>query len=74
MRNTLKEFLDKFGITGYELHKRTGISLNTVYRLTNNPEAIPKGDVLDAILNKFPDATLLDLLQHTPSEEMTSND
>jgi predicted transcriptional regulator len=64
MKNTIKEFVGKRGITAYALSKRTGIPLNTVYRLVNNPKVIPSGEVMDAILNEFNDASVSDLLTH----------
>lgn len=70
MKNTIKQFVERRGITAYALSKRTGLPLNTVYRLVNNPEVIPSGDVMDAILNQFGDATIVDLLAH--SKEVVS--
>lgn len=70
IKNTIKQFVEGRGITPYALSKRTGLPLNTVYRLVNNPEVIPSGDVMDAILNQFTDATIVDLLAH--SKEVAS--
>ena len=64
MYNTLKEFIDRRGMTVYQFCKDTGLPNNTGYRLYKNPQSIPSGDVLDAILNVYPDARIQDLLLH----------
>lgn len=65
IKNTIKEFVQRRGITAYALSKRTGIPLNTVYRLVNQPKVVPSGEVMDTILNKFSDASVADLLTHS---------
>lgn len=69
MKNTIRKFVERQGITAYALSKRTGLPLNTVYRLVNNPEVIPSGEVMDAILNEFDCASISDLLLHIKETE-----
>lgn len=64
MKNKVKQLLELRGVSGYALHKETGIALTTVYRLINEPHVIPTGEVMDIILNHFPDTTVADLLEH----------
>lgn len=64
MYNTLKEFIDGRGLTVYQFCKETGLPNNTGYRLYNNPRSIPTGEVMDAILNTYSDASIQDLLRH----------
>lgn len=64
MYNTLKEFIDNRGLTVYQFCKETGLPNNTGYRLYNNPQSIPTGEVMDAILNVYADSNVSDLLRH----------
>ncbi len=74
MKNRLKQFVEKRNITAYKLSKQTGLPLNTVYRLVNNPEQVPSGEVMDAILNKFSDASIDELLEHSSAARQKSFD
>ncbi|WP_431192511.1 helix-turn-helix domain-containing protein [Stenomitos frigidus] len=57
MRNRVKEFLDKTPdpVTGkdktsaYRFWKLTGLARDTAYKLYNNPDYVPGGEVLDAV-------------------------
>ncbi len=69
MKNKLKQFVEKRGITAYKLSKQTGLPLNTVYRLVNNPSQVPSGEVMDAILNQYSDASVGELLEHCRETE-----
>lgn len=73
MKNTIKEFVQRRGITAYALSKRTGIPLNTVYRLVNQPKVVPSGEIMDAILNEFSDASVSDLLTHSKDRSLPSD-
>ena len=65
IRNKLKQFVEKRSITAYKLSKLTGLPLNTVYRLVNNPNQVPSGEVMDAILNQYSDVSVDELLEHS---------
>lgn len=69
IKNKLKQFVEKRGITAYKLSKQTGLPLNTVYRLVNNPSQVPSGEVMDAILNQYSDASVGELLEHCREAE-----
>lgn len=56
-------------MTAYKLSKQTGLPLNTVYRLVNNPSQVPSGEVMDAILNQYSDASVGELLEHSREVE-----
>lgn len=56
-------------MTAYKLSKQTGLPLNTVYRLVNNPSQVPSGEVMDAILNQYSDASVGELLEHSRETE-----
>ena len=70
MKNRLKQFVEKRGITPYKLSKDTGLPLNTIYRLVNNSQVIPTGEVMDAILNQYTDASIDELLEHLKEMEV----
>lgn len=53
MRNKIKSFLDRNGITPYKFKQDTGISLQTAYALYNNPNRIPRMSVLDKICETY---------------------
>ncbi len=73
MKNKLKQFVEKRKITAYKLSKQTGLPLNTVYRLVNNPDQVPTGEVMDAILNQFSDASVGELLEHSRDKEVVAS-
>ena len=51
--NTIREFVESRGITVYRFGKETGIAQATAYRLYNNSDEIPRGDVLNAICKTY---------------------
>lgn len=53
VRNTIKAFIDKRGITPYQFGKETGIAQKTAYALYNNPEQRPSPSVLDKICDFY---------------------
>ncbi|WP_089131535.1 helix-turn-helix domain-containing protein [Tolypothrix sp. NIES-4075] len=53
VRNTIKEFLEKRGITRYQLYKETGIAPATAYRLYEDPTWIPQVGVLNKICDTY---------------------
>jgi DNA-binding Xre family transcriptional regulator len=53
VRNTIKAFIDKRGITPYQFGKETGIAQRTAYALYNNPEQRPSPSVLDKICDFY---------------------
>jgi predicted transcriptional regulator len=69
VRNKLKKFVADKGITPYQLSKDTGLPLNTVYRLINNPSQVPSGDVMDVILSNYKGTTFTELLEHQSVKE-----
>lgn len=73
LRWKLKEYLDAHEITGYRLIQESGVSGNTVYRLTNNRTDGVQGKVLNDILNTLhrltgEKVTPNDLLEFTPDQ------
>lgn len=53
MKNKIKEFVDRQGISVYQFWQDTGISRTTAYALYNNPAQYPGRDVMDAICSKY---------------------
>jgi DNA-binding Xre family transcriptional regulator len=51
--NTIKKFVDDRGLTVYRFRQQTGIAQATAYRLYNNPQEIPRKEVLDAICSAY---------------------
>ncbi|HLP92218.1 MAG TPA: helix-turn-helix domain-containing protein [Nostocaceae cyanobacterium] len=51
--NTIKQLVDKKGISVYQFRKETGIAQATAYRLYNNPDEIPRKDVMEAICRTY---------------------
>ena len=49
VKNRLKEVMDQRGKTRYWLWKNAGLSQNTAYRLYDDDNYIPGGDVMDAV-------------------------
>lgn len=49
MKNALKELMDSRGVTRYRLWKLTGLAQNTAYRLYDDSEYVPGGDVMDSV-------------------------
>lgn len=53
VRNTIKEFVDKQGITVYAFWKKAGIAQGTAYSLYNNPYQLPNSSVISKICDAF---------------------
>jgi DNA-binding Xre family transcriptional regulator len=53
VQNSVREFIEKEGISVYEFRKRTGMSQGTAYSLANEPDRIPNADVLNRICEAF---------------------
>ncbi len=53
VRNTIKAFVDRKGISPYQFGKETGIAQKTAYALYNNPEQRPSPSVLDKICDFY---------------------
>lgn len=53
MKNLIKPFLDKLGITPYRFWHDTGVSRVTAYKLYNDPAYIPGADVLVRICDTY---------------------
>lgn len=53
MRNKIKEFIDKRGITVYQFRQQTGIANKTAYDLVNKPEQYPAREVMDKICSAY---------------------
>lgn len=53
IKNRVKEFVDRMGITRYQFYKETGISPGTAYNLYDNPDWIPQVNVLDKICERY---------------------
>lgn len=49
MKNTLKALLEDRQKTRYWLWKQTGLAQNTAYRLVDDEDYIPGGDVMDSV-------------------------
>lgn len=68
MYNTIKEFCDKRGITPYALGKKSGVSCQTVYRLTGDPLYLPSMPVVEKICEAF-GVQPSELIKYQESEE-----
>lgn len=64
MRNTIREFCEKNGTTLFKLANTIGVSPSNLYRLGKHKEQLPSLELLDKILNLYPDAHFDDLLVH----------
>ena len=53
LKNRVKEFTENKGITIYTFAKDVGISFNTGYRLSNDPDHLPSITVLEAICDYY---------------------
>jgi putative transcriptional regulator len=53
IRNTLKELLDKEGITAYSFSKTTGTERNTIYKIRDNKTVVPHSNLLIKICDFF---------------------
>ncbi|NDJ16927.1 helix-turn-helix domain-containing protein [Myxacorys almedinensis] len=53
VKNTIKAFIEKRGITVYRFRKDVGVAQSTAYDLVNNSGRIPNADVLDKICTAY---------------------
>ncbi len=53
IKNKLIQLLEEKGITRYQFWKDTGLSQNTAYKLCDDPEAIPSGQVMIRIYQVY---------------------
>ncbi|MBW4527087.1 MAG: helix-turn-helix transcriptional regulator [Phormidium tanganyikae FI6-MK23] len=53
MRNRIKEFCDKRGITPYRFRAEVDIAPRTAYDLYNNPDQLPGSNVLHKICDTY---------------------
>jgi DNA-binding Xre family transcriptional regulator len=51
--NTIKEFIERRGISVYRFRKDVGVAQSTAYDLVNNPDRIPNAEVLDKICTAY---------------------
>ena len=73
LRWKLKEFLELNDVSAYSVAKETGLSLPSIYRLTNNHARTIQFDTLEAIMATLEKKTgkpvqLTDLLEFDPSD------
>jgi len=69
MRNKIKELVENRGITPYRFWKDTGLSQPTAYRLCRDMQAVPTGEVLEAICKAY-NVQPGDLLEYIPDGEV----
>jgi DNA-binding Xre family transcriptional regulator len=72
MRNRVKTLLDERSKTRYWLMKAGGFTQKTAYRLYDDPDYIPGGDVLDALC-KLLGVGPGDVLEYIPDEEVSAS-
>lgn len=53
MRNRIEHILREQGVTAYRMAKDIGISRTSVYKLKNNPEVFPSGDVFEGLIRAY---------------------
>ncbi len=75
MKNTIREFLEKRGITRYRFYKDVGIAPKTAYDLYSSPEQLPASTVLAKICDtyKVQPGELLIWVGDNPSEEAATD-
>ncbi|NHC33800.1 helix-turn-helix domain-containing protein [Scytonema millei] len=64
MSNTLRDFCEKRGTTLFKLATAIGVSPSNLYRLGKHTEQLPSLELIDKILNLYPDASIDDLIKH----------
>lgn len=67
MRNKVKEFLEKRGLSAYRMIQDAGISDTTGYRLASDPNYVPSAKVLVALCDTY-QVQPGDLLEWTAAE------
>ncbi|AVQ73447.1 hypothetical protein MiYa_02417 [Microcystis aeruginosa NIES-2519] len=55
MKNKIDSFIKRLGITPYRFAKDTGLSMNNIYLLKNDPSQFPSARVFDLILERYKD-------------------
>ena len=53
IRNDIKALVDRMGITRYRFWKDTGLSRETAYRLYDEPNYVPKKDVMEKLAETY---------------------
>jgi predicted transcriptional regulator len=53
MKNRISKLIEELNITAYQFAKETGITLNTIYLLRNNPDQFPSGNVFSRIIKRY---------------------
>ena len=53
LKNDIKTLVDRMGITRYRFWKDTGLSRQTAYELYDNPDRIPKQDVMERLAETY---------------------
>lgn len=53
VRNKLKEFVEKKGISIYQFWQEAGISRTTAYSLSGDPKQLPNSSVLHKICDRY---------------------
>jgi DNA-binding Xre family transcriptional regulator len=53
VQNTIREFIEKRGISVYRFRKDVGVAQSTAYDLVNSPDRIPNADVLNKICETY---------------------
>jgi DNA-binding Xre family transcriptional regulator len=71
MKNKIKDFIKRHGISVYEFRKKTGISNRTAYDLANRSDQYPSREVMDKICSAFK-AQPSDLLEWIDSDRNDS--
>ncbi len=53
MKNRIRQFIEKRGITRYRFWQDTGLGRDTAYRMCNDPGYIPTKSALDKICSAY---------------------
>ena len=69
MKNKIDSLIKRLGITPYRFAKDTGISMNNIYLLKNDPSQFPSARVFDLILERYKDKGIAanDIVEWVPS-------
>lgn len=74
MQNKIKKFIDERGVSRYKFWQETKLGRDTAYRLCNDPNYIPTGNVLDKICATYkiqPGELLVWLPDEDPHSDMS---
>ena len=66
LRNRVKTLVDGLKLSPYKFAQEVGISHNTVYRLYNQPDALPDIKVVGKICGRFPGTQPNDVVYYEP--------